>query len=248
MSSLAALTTPSETTKPGFTIYTESIVAKNSSTSGIITATNIESKSNLLVDAVTNLNLGIFNADTVNIGNALASTKLLGSLTSNNKTVPIWRASLSGTASNFLATTAETSIIGASVVGSLAISPTLAAGFTLKLNNVAVISLGAATTLTLRLKLNGNTILTSVIPAGVVVNQVISISNNINIRAFGNLNDVLSTSTIIRDGGASIVGSNLASAAWNLAGTNTISMTGQFSDTNGTFNGQTFDMFSSQTS
>ena len=248
MSSLAALTTPSETTKPGFTIYTESIVAKNSTTSGIITATDIESKSNLLVDAVTNLNLGTINADTVNIGNASAATKLLGSLTSNNRTVPIWRASLGGNGSNFLATTTETSIIGSSITGSLAIPPTLAAGFTLKLNSVAFISLGAATTLTLRLKLNGNTILTSVIPAGVVVNQTINISNTVTIRTLGNVNDVLSTFTIIRDGGASSVGAVLAAAAWNLAGTNTISMTGQFSDTNGTFNGQTFDMFSSQTS
>lgn len=247
MSSLAALTNPSENTKPGFTIYTESIVAKNSSTSGIITATDIESKSNLLVDAVTNLNLGTINADTVNIGNASASTELLGSLTSNNRTVPIWRASLGGNGSNFLATTAETSVIG-SLVGSLAIPPTLAAGFTLKLNNAATITLGAATTLTLRLKLNDNTILTSVIPAGVVVNQNISISITVNIRTLGNPNDVLSTYSIIRDGGASKAGSNLAAAAWNLAGTNTISMTGQFSDTNGTFNGQSFDMFSSQTS
>lgn len=247
MSSLAALTTPSENTKPGFTIYTESIVAKNSTTSGIITATDIESKSNLLVDAVTNLNLGTINADTVNIGNALASTKLLGSLTSNNRTVPIWRASLGGNGSNFLATTTETSVIG-SLVGSLDIPPTLAAGFTLKLSNYARITLGAATTLTLRLKLNGNTILTSVIPAGVVVNQNISISITVNIRTLGNQNDVLSTYSIIRDGGASMAGSNLAAAAWNLAGTNTISMTGQFSDTNGTFNGNTFDMFSSQTS
>lgn len=247
MSSLAALTTPSETTKPGFTIYTESIVAKNSTTSGIITATDIESKSNLLVDAVTNLNLGTINADTVNIGNASAATKLLGPLTSNNRTVPIWRASLGGNGSNFIATTAETSVIG-SLVGSLAIPPTLAAGFTLKLNNVAVISLGAATTLTLRLKLNGNTILTSVIPAGVVVNQNINTSITVSIRTLGNVNDVLSTYSTIRDGGASMAGSSLAAAAWNLAGTNTISMTGQFSDTNGGFNGQTFDMFSSQTS
>ena len=247
MSSVAALTTPSETTKPGFTIYTESIVAKNSTTSGIITATDIESKSNLLVDAVTNLNLGTINADTVNIGNALASTKLLGSLTSNNRTVPIWRASLGGNGSNFIATTTETSVIG-SQVGSLAIPPTLAAGFTLKLNNAATISLGAATTLTLRLKLNGNTILTSVIPAGVVVNQNINISITVSIRTLGNQNDVLSTYSIIRDGGASMAGSNLAAAAWILAGTNTISMTGQFSDTNGGFSGNTFDMFSSQTS
>ena len=236
MSSVAALSAPNQNTKPGSIIYSETIACKNS-TVDAITTNNIDSK--------TNLNIGTSTALAINIGRSSITTNISGNLTSNAEPVPSWRASyyLNGAVIN--ASTVESTIINTlSLVGSLVI-PQVPIGFTLKTESIGIWSAGAATTFTIRYKINGVTALSTVIPAGVVVNQNFNIKHTLNVKNGG---DAYVFCSVLKDGGAVLLGSNLLSAGWNLAGTNTVTMTGQYSDVNGSFVGYSFDAFSSQSS
>lgn len=138
----------------------------------------------------------------------------------------------------------ESSMIDNSkITGSMVIAPSVFRGFTTRLSFLALYSSGAATTFTIRFKVNGTTILTSVIPAGVVVNQyyklnyVMSIVENSNSR-------ILISSEIQRSGATPIIDASLNDVVWVSAANNTISVTGQFSDNSGTWGHTQFDMWS----
>ena len=140
--------------------------------------------------------------------------------------------------------TVESDMINTSkITGSMVIAPSVYRGFTAKLSFLGLFSSGVATTFTIRFKINGTTILTSVIPAGVVVNQyyklnyVMTIAENSNSRIF-------ISSEIQRSGATPIIDATLNDVVWVSAANNTISVTGQFSDNNGTWAHTQFDMWS----
>ncbi|MBV6504826.1 MAG: hypothetical protein ILNGONEN_00379 [Syntrophorhabdaceae bacterium] len=159
--------------------------------------------------------------------------------------VPNWRAAkYSSWTSLGPNNTVETSMINTNkIIGSMDIAPSVFRGFTTRLSFVALYSSGAATTFTIRFKVNGTTILTSVIPAGVVVNQYYKINYIMTITENSNSRIIIS-SEIQRAGATPIIDATLNDVVWVSDATNTISVTGQFSDNNGTWAHTQFDMWS----
>lgn len=246
MSSIAVLTTPSQDTKPGFTIYSESLVSKNT-VSEVINTTNIESKTNLTVNAATNLNLGPGSSN-IAIGSSTCATAITGGLMVNNVKPTAWNASLYTEPSPVFDTPLEFSMINStdSVAGSMTIKPRVGNGFTLKIFNGGTLTLGFETTLTIRLKINGSTILEQNVPSGAVVGQGFTNDIVLNYRANGDFNTCTCGGRIIREADDTIINYNTSSLVWDPTIDNTISLTGQFSDGNGSWVTSIFDMVSSQ--
>lgn len=159
--------------------------------------------------------------------------------------VPNWRAAKNATWGSLgPGSVAETNLIDTTkITGSMDIGSSVFRGFTSKLSFVALYASGIVTTFTIRFKVNGTTILTSTIPAGIVVNQyyklnyVMSIGENSNSR-------IVISSEIQRAGATPIIDATINDVVWLPFATNTITVTGQFSDINGTWAPTQFDMWS----
>jgi hypothetical protein len=169
-----------------------------------------------------------------------------GTVTSNTNSVPVWRYSYTNTTVGFSTTTAETSIIAGTSIGSLVFAAPTAAGLTVKIFNSWLMTFGAATTFTIRLKVNGTTVNTTTMAAGTVVNQFVHCDFTLQLRTPSNR--LYSTSKVTRDGGTTAIFGTIIDSIWAPASANTLSMTGQFSDTNGSWRGDCFDVWSSHSS
>ncbi len=126
--------------------------------------------------------------------------------------------------------TTETSIIPSSVTGNLAFAANSTVnGTTIKLKSVWLSEFGVVTTLTLRFKVNGTTIYTITSTPGILSNNIVTHEWNAQMRG---TSDILISSQLCYDG---IAAQNRQSyiAGWDKTISNTISVTGQFSDTNG---------------
>ena len=245
MSSVAALTTPDQNTKPGFTIYSESLVSKNSTVSGVINATDIESKTNLTVNAATNLLLGPTTSN-ITVGGTTTATAVVGGFTVNGSRPACWNASLYQDPGIISGSTDEFTLFG-SMAGSLTVDPRVTNGFTLKTSIIGELGLGAATTMTIRAYVNGNVYFTQVIPnTGAVVGQGVTHDMTLNFQAAGGFNVGSFGGRIIREADDAVV--NVASVlnVWDPTIQNTIDITGQFSDAGGSWKTTIADMFSSQ--
>lgn len=163
-----------------------------------------------------------------------------------SSSVPVqsWRAAKNSTWASLNASTAETSLIGAERTGSLTITEPVVSGFTLDMSFITLYSSGAATTMTLRFKVNGTTVLTSTIPVAVTVNEYLKLEYKLQVSEFTN-NRIYVSSTIHRSGNTPLLFADLNDVVWNTAGNNVLSVTGQFNDTDGTWVGTQWDMRSS---
>jgi len=163
-----------------------------------------------------------------------------------SKSIPCVRCTYSDSSFGFSATTTETSVIDGTLSGSLTIPAPTAAGFTMHMRAAWLYVSGAATTFAIRFKVNGTTILTTTIPAGAVVNQTIWAEHIIQLRSPNNR--LFVSCRISRDAGATIINSTILDSIWNPASSNAITVTGQFSDTNGVWRGDSFSLDSSYAS
>ena len=164
-----------------------------------------------------------------------------------SSSVPVcsWRGGMTGSwASIGPGSAAETDMISGGRTGSLTIADAAASGFVLKMKFIALFTSGAATVTTLRFKVNGTTVLTSTIPAAVVVNKYYQL--DYNLQVLENARDrILIFSTLTRSEQTPLIEAGLADGVWNPAGNNTVSVTLQFSDVNGTWVTQFWDLWSS---
>lgn len=202
----------------------------------------------ILVDASVNIRS---NATTCDLGTtAKPFQKLLlnsYALTSDvNHSIPCVRCTYSNTSTGFSASTAETSIIDGTLSGSLTIPATTAAGFTMRLFQSWAFSTGVLTTFTVRLKVGGTTVFTFLVPAGLVTNQYNWFDIFIQLRSPSNRLYVIGK--LSRNSGTTLIQAGLIDSIWNPAGSNAITMTGQFSDTNGTFRSDGFSLESTYAS
>lgn len=191
------------------------------------------------------------------LGNAVPYVPLTGATFSGDvlaphvysSSVPVssWRGGMTGTwASIGPGSVAETDMINNVRTGSLTIPDAVASGFTLKMKFIALFTSGGATTSTLRFKVNGTTVLTSTVPAALVVNKYYQL--DYNLQVLENTRDrILTFSTLTRTDQTPLIEAGLADGVWNPAGNNTVSVTLQFSDVNGTWVTQFWDMWSSAT-
>lgn len=163
-----------------------------------------------------------------------------------SKSIPCVRCTYSNSAVGFGSTTTETSVIDGTLSGSLTIPATTAAGFTMHMRAAWLYSSGVTTTFAIRFKVGGTTILTTTIPAGTVVNQNIWAEHIIQLRSPNNR--LFVSCRISRDAGATIINSTIVDSIWNPASSNAITVTGQFSNTNGTWRGDSFSLDSSYAS
>ncbi len=158
-----------------------------------------------------------------------------GFMYSNSAPPMILRFSTGNPTANFSSTTAETSMLSSNFpVGTLAVAAATTGGFVLQLFNSFLYSSGAATTFTIRLKVAGTTVLTAIIPAATIVNQFIHLTHTLQLRD-SPTDRIYITSNITRDGGGTLIQGTIVDSLWVRANANTISCTGQFSDTNGSF-------------
>ena len=178
-----------------------------------------------------------------NGGSITAGAITAGAIVSNAAPVPIFKFGLTTPTVGFATTMAETSLLPGSTIGSLAFGPTTVAGMTIKFLNVWLITMGAATTFTVRLKINGTTFLTSVMAAGAVTNQFVDCQYTLQLGA-GTATRIYGTAKITRDLSTTSIATTNADI-WTKTATNTLSLTGQFSDVNGAWRGDMFDIFSS---
>ncbi|MBV6504825.1 MAG: hypothetical protein ILNGONEN_00378 [Syntrophorhabdaceae bacterium] len=163
-----------------------------------------------------------------------------------SSSVPVqsWRAAKTSSWSALFSSVAETSLIQPPINGSLTITEPVSRGFTIDMAFISLYSSGAATTMTLRFKVNGTTILTSTIPVAVTLNQYLKVDYKLSVATNTN-NRIIVSSVIYKNGVAPIVDATLNDVAWLPTGNNVLSVTGQFSDTDGTWVGTQWDMRSS---
>lgn len=172
---------------------------------------------------------------------------LIGSnIFSNTNSVPVWRCSLTNNTVGFSSTTAETNIIQGTLLGSLVIPAPTAAGITFKIFSNWSYSSNAGTTFTIRLKVNGTTVQTHVFTAGNVANLSVQHSMTVQLRTPSNR--LYTSSALVSNGLLPSVVNNITDSIWSTVASNTISLTGQFSDTSGVWRGDSFDMWSSHSS
>lgn len=190
--------------------------------------------------------LDLGNHEVKNVSKLIANSYVLSSNDSNR--VPSVRCAYDDGGTVFGATIAESDLIGGTLVGSLTIPAGVAAGFTVKLNSYWLYSAGAATTFTIRLKVNGTTVQTTVIPAAVVVNQEMHSKHFIQVRSAAGNSRIFIGYELQRLGDYPIVRNGLIDAVWDPAGPNTISLTGQFSDLNGDFRSDSLELITSYAS
>jgi len=202
----------------------------------------------LLIGATDNIRPSAGTCELGTVSKPFRNLWLSGFALSNSASnrIPSVRCTLSDTTAGFSATTVETSIIQGTLSGSLAIPPGTFSGFTARMIGYWLYSSGAATTFTIRLNVNGTTALTVVIPVGAVVNQVIHAEHMIQCRAPNNR--IFLGCQLLRNGANPIMSSTTVDSLWNPIAVNTISMTGQFSDTNGAWRGDLFELSSSYAS
>lgn len=202
----------------------------------------------LLVDCSSNIRSNSTTCDLGTAAKPFQNLHLNGYALSSDvsKCIPATRCTLSNTTIGFSATTAETSIIQGTLSGSLTIPPPTTAGFTMKMSGDWLYSAGVVTTFTVRFKVNGTTCATTTIPAGIAVNQDIHVEHTIQLRSTNNR--LYIACRMIRNGATPVMNGTIIDNIWLPAGSNTISMTGQFNDTNGTWRGDSFDLWSSYAS
>lgn len=202
----------------------------------------------LLVDCSANIRSNATTCDLGTTAKPFQNLLLNGyALTSSvSKSIPCVRCTYSDTAIGFGSTTTETSVIDGTLSGSLTIPATTAAGFTMHMRAAWLYTAGVVTTFTIRFKVGGTTMLTTTIPAGVVTNQFIWAEHIVQLRSPSNR--LFVSCRISRDAGATVISSNITDSIWNPASSNAITVTGQFSDTNGTWRGDSFSLDSSYAS
>lgn len=224
--------------------------SSSTATSAMCMGANLvnSTQSSLLISTTNNIRTNNTTCDLGTTTNPFQNVHLNGFALSSNASnrIPSVRCAFTNTTVGFSSSTTETDIIDGTLTGSLVIPPPTSAGFTTKIYQSWLYTSGAATTFTIRLKVNGTTSLTTVIPAGTVVNQMITVSHTLQLRTPSNR--LYLTSTVLRDAGATIISSTIVDYIWLPFGSNTISMTGQFSDTSGQFRGDSFDMSTSYAS
>ena len=230
------------------------VVIGNGSTSSASAANCIgygltnSTANSLLVDCSTNIRSDATTCDLGTTAKPFQNLLLNGyaRTSSVSKSIPCVRCTYSDSSFGFSATTTETSVIDGTLSGSLTIPATTAAGFTMHMRAAWLYAAGAATTFNIRFKVGGTTILTTTIPAGVVVNQFIWVEHIIQLRSPNNR--LFVSCKISRDAGATIINSTIVDFIWNPASSNAITATGQFSDTNGVWRGDSFSLDSSYAS
>lgn len=162
---------------------------------------------------------------------------------SGGNSVSVLRCSLTDTTAGFSASTAETSIIQGPLLGSLTVPAPTAAGFTVKFSSNWLLSCGTATTFTIRLKVNGTTIMTHVYSLAAVANLDIAHEMTVQLRTPSNR--LYTASRLMPHGLSSNLIASIADSIWNTAAANTFSLTGQFGNTTCSWRGDSFDMWSS---
>ena len=230
------------------------VVIGNGSTSSASAANCIgygltnSTANSLLFDASVNMRSSSTTCDLGTTANPFQNLLLNGyaRTSSVSKSIPCVRCTYSDSSFGFSLTTTETSIIDGTLSGSLTIPATTAAGFTMHMRAAWLYTAGAATTFTIRFKVGGTTILTTTIPAGTAVNQTIWAEHIIQLRSPNNR--LFVSCKISRDAGTTIINSTIADSIWNPASSNAITATGQFSDTNGVWRGDSFSLDSSYAS
>lgn len=230
------------------------VVIGNGSTSSASAANCIgygltnSTANSLLVDCSTNIRSASTTCDLGTTANPFQNLLLNGYARTSNvsKSIPCVRCTYSNTSVGFSATTTETSVIDGTLSGSLTIPAPTAAGFTMHMRAAWLYSSGVATTFNIRFKVGGTTILTTTIPAGTVVNQGIWAEHIIQLRSPNNR--LFVSCKISRDAGPTIINSTIMDSIWNPASSNAITVTGQFSNTGGTWRGDSFSLDSSYAS
>lgn len=189
----------------------------------------------LLLDASANIRSSSTTCDLGTTALPFRNLQLNGYVLSSSPStrVPCVRWNATDARGQWGLTTTETDMLASSSTGSLTIPGPTTAGFTAKLSVWWLYQAGAATTLTLRLKVNGTTVATTIIPAGVVVNQTIKCDHDIQLWTPASGTRIYIGIKIDRDLGVPKLNETIADSVWDPAGNNTISLTGQFSDVNG---------------
>lgn len=231
----------------GVALGFQSIVDANNAISLGANITNNQANS-LLVNSSSNIRSSSTTCDLGTIANPFQNLYLNGFALSSSSAnrIPSFRCSYSDSKTGFSATTVESNMIDGTLYGSLTVPAPTSAGFTVKISQSWMFSAGAATTFTIRLKINGTTVQTTVVPATAVTNLSCILESTMQLRTPSNR--LYSNCNISRNGLVPIVNAAIADNVWNPAAANTISMTGQFSDTNGTFRCDHFDMWTSKAS
>lgn len=147
--------------------------------------------------------------------------------------IPSSRFAITDAYGQLMFTTVETSLITSSNIGSLVIPGPTTPGFTLNFTMTWLYQSGAATDFTLRFKVNGVAVLTTIVPAAVFVNQTTKCTHSLQLWTPASGTRIYIASSIDRHLAVSILNEAIADNVWDPNGNNTISFTGQFSDTNG---------------
>jgi hypothetical protein len=160
----------------------------------------------------------------------------------------VTRCSLITPGSPFSGTTDEKDLLVGTLRGSFAIPPSVQTGTTIYLKTIWLTSWGAATNFTVRLKCNGTTVLTTVLNIGAATpNVAFELTYSIQLRFLNATNHrIFSNVNVSKQAGVSVVANDLNDTAWVIANTNTLSLTGQFSDTNGTWRVDFIDVWSNR--
>ena len=250
MSSIAYLSSPNQNTKPGSIIYSETIISQNMTVSQTVTSNTITSQTvNSNTIDCNSLTSNIVQCDILESKGDLQITSpgninMTGGLYSNGFSVPCWRASQFKDMQPILNTTDEMSIIPDALNGSMTIKPRVNDAFTLKLLNSYRISQGPSTEFIIFFKLNDVTEMKVVIPPTGVADQQCNLELTVNYRE--DSNRLVISASVIRNKDYSILVSESINGIWDPNVDNTISMTGQFTDTDGQWYNNLFDMWSSQ--
>lgn len=141
-------------------------------------------------------------------------------------------------------TAAETSMIGLPYNGTLVIPQPVTRGYSLRMSWLALFASAITTTTTFRFKVNGTTVLSTVIPPAAVVNNSVRLDYWMQIQE-GGANRICIGSNVQQNGVAPIINSAVVDGVWNPAAANTLSATVQFSDVNGTWFVTQWDTWSS---
>lgn len=189
----------------------------------------------LLLDASANVRSNATTCDLGTTSKPFQNLYLNGFALNSNPShrMPVSRFAMTDAYGQFGLNTVETSFIGGSSTGSLTIPGPTAPGFSCNLSLYYLFQAGAATTFTIRLKVNGSTICTTTIPAGTAVNQTCKLEHAIQLWTPASGTRLYIGVKLDRHLAMPILYETLADNVWLPNGDNTLSLTGQFSDNNG---------------
>ena len=194
-----------------------------------------DTPNSILLDASSNIRSNATTCDLGTTANNFKNLYLNGLAFCSNVSsrIPAIRYSAT-TARGQWGGTTETDMIGTSNgVGSLTIPGPTEPGFRCTLTQYWLYQSGAATAFTLKLKVNGTTVCSTVVPAAVAINQTTKCEHIIQLwRDAGNTRIYIGVK-IDRHLAYPVLNEDLADNVWLPNGDNAISLTGTFSDNNG---------------